>query len=414
MTGDIEEPITDEDRKEIEEIKAKDPLVALVDDIAPHIEGCEDIKLALGLQMFCSSPDTIDGRRIRKDFHVFLIGDPGCAKSALGISAKDLHPHAFYTTSKTSSVAGLTAALVNADSTGDRKALEAGAMVLANGGYMIIDELDKMEKKDMGAFYEALEQQTVSINKAGAKVTLPTQCPVLAIANPKDGRYDPYKSLSAQINIDPAILSRFGLKFYVQDKVNKERDEKVAEKVVRAHWEPGTVRRKHPPHIWRKYVRLNKDIRVKFNIEEVLKHIKEIYVKMRIDAKAERDKNRDASMPTPRQLEDILRMSESVARVYGDPVGKIEYVDVAIKLMKNSMNEGDDEIYAQIKTSERGPIASILEIIQESYNDKGLAERVLVEGEAIRRGIDRAEDIINRLIDRGTVMVPRQGWLQVV
>ena len=287
-------------------------------------------------------------------------------------------------------------------------------MVLANGGYMIIDELDKMEKKDMGAFYEALEQQTVSINKAGAKVTLPTQCPVLAIANPKDGRYDPYKSLSAQINIDPAILSRFGLKFYVQDKVNKERDEKVAEKVVRAHWEPGTVRRKHPPHIWRKYVRLNKDIRVKFNIEEVLKHIKEIYVKMRIDAKAERDKNRDASMPTPRQLEDILRMSESVARVYGDPVGKIEYVDVAIKLMKNSMNEGDDEIYAQIKTSERGPIASILEIIQESYNDKGLAERVLVEGEAIRRGIDRAEDIINRLIDRGTVMVPRQGWLQVV
>jgi replicative DNA helicase Mcm len=186
--------------------------------IAPSIYGYEDVKEALGLQLVSGFEKNLpDGARIRGDIHILLVGDPGIAKSQLLRYMIKISPRGIYTSGKSSTSAGLTATAVK-DELGDgRWTIEAGALVLADKGIAAIDEMDKMNNEDKSALHEAMEQQTISVAKAGVMATLKSRCSLLAAANPKLGRFDKYEPIAPQINLTPALMSRFDLIFVLTD-----------------------------------------------------------------------------------------------------------------------------------------------------------------------------------------------------
>jgi len=187
--------------------------------IAPSIYGYDEVKEALALQLFSGvSKGLPDGTRIRGDIHILLVGDPGIAKSQLLRYISKLSPRGIYTSGKSSTSAGLTATAVK-DELGDgRWTIEAGALVLADKGIACIDEMDKMRSEDRSALHEAMEQQTISVAKAGVMATLKSRCALLAAANPKFGRFDKFEGIAQQINLSPALMSRFDLIFVLTDE----------------------------------------------------------------------------------------------------------------------------------------------------------------------------------------------------
>lgn len=175
-----------------------------------------------------------DGMRLRGDINVLLLGDPGTAKSQLLKFVEKVSPISVYTSGKGSSAAGLTAS-VQRDPVTREFFLEGGAMVLADGGVVCIDEFDKMRDEDRVAIHEAMEQQTISIAKAGITTILNSRTSVLAAANPVFGRYDDMKSPGENIDFQTTILSRFDMIFIVKDEHNEQRDRTIAKHVMNIH-----------------------------------------------------------------------------------------------------------------------------------------------------------------------------------
>merc|ERR1712139_332087 len=201
--------------------------------MAPSICGHDNIKTALALSMFGGKAKDVNGKhRIRGDINVLLLGDPGTAKSQFLKFSEKAAPVAVYTSGKGSSAAGLTAAIVREK---DGFALEGGAMVLADGGIVCIDEFDKMDVNDRVAIHEAMEQQTISIAKAGITTMLNTRCAVLAAANPRFGTYDDLASTSDQMDFETTILSRFDMMFLVKDVRDPDRDYNLAMHMASLH-----------------------------------------------------------------------------------------------------------------------------------------------------------------------------------
>ena len=204
--------------------------------IAPSISGSytHDIKKALTCQLFSGSRKHLpDGMRLRGDINVLLLGDPSMAKSQFLKYVTRVAPVGVYTSGKGSSAAGLTASVVR-DQRGEFY-LEGGAMVLADGGIVAIDEFDKMRPADRVAIHEAMEQQTISVAKAGITTVLNSRSSVLAAANPVFGRYDDMKSASENIDLMTTILSRFDLIFLVRDTRDEELDKMICQHVMGVH-----------------------------------------------------------------------------------------------------------------------------------------------------------------------------------
>ncbi len=310
--------------------------------IAPSIYGNVDIKKATTCLLFGGSKKILpDGMRLRGDINVLLLGDPGTAKSQLLKFVEKCAPISVYTSGKGSSAAGLTAS-VQRDASTREFYLEGGAMVLADGGVVCIDEFDKMRDEDRVAIHEAMEQQTISIAKAGITTILNSRTSVLAAANPVFGRYDDMKTPGENIDFQTTILSRFDMIFIVKDEHDEARDQTLARHVINIHMnradDAAQARGEFDMETMKRYVAYAKARCAPRLSPEASEKLSSHFVDLRKQvAQVERDNNERSSIPiTVRQLEAIIRMSESLAKVQLSPVVEEEHVDEAIRLFKFS------------------------------------------------------------------------------
>ena len=340
--------LTEEDQREILEL-SRDPQVRqkIISSIAPSIFGHEDIKTALALSMFGGNPKDVNGKhRIRGDINVLLLGDPGTAKSQFLKYVEKTAPRAIFTTGQGASAVGLTAS-VHKEPVTREWTLEGGALVLADQGVCLIDEFDKMNDADRTSIHEAMEQQSISIAKAGITASLRARCAVIAAANPIKGRYDPSISFSENVQLTEPILSRFDCICVVKDKVDPIEDERLAEFVVDSH------KRNHPraaemllaseatrshknPNVidqalLRKYITYARQ-NTKPELHDVDQgKIAQVYTELR------RESNSGGVSIAVRHIESLIRMAEASARMHLRNHVRNDDVDLAISVLLKSM-----------------------------------------------------------------------------
>ena len=310
--------------------------------VAPSIYGSEDIKKAVACLLFGGSRKRLpDGLTRRGDVNVLLLGDPGTAKSQLLKFVEKVAPIAVYTSGKGSSAAGLTASVIR-DPITRNFVMEGGAMVLADGGVVCIDEFDKMREDDRVAIHEAMEQQTISIAKAGITTTLNSRCSVMAAANSVFGRWDDTKG-EENIDFMPTILSRFDMIFIVKDEHNEARDTTLAKHVMNVHLNALKTRDSVSEgelslKFLKKYIAFCRS-RCGPRLSEVsAEKLKNRYVLMRGGTReAESQSDKRLAIPiTVRQLEAIIRVSESLAKMRLEPFANEADVDEALRLFQVS------------------------------------------------------------------------------
>ncbi|KAJ9547596.1 hypothetical protein OSB04_020139 [Centaurea solstitialis] len=307
----------------------------LARSLAPEIFGHEDIKKALLLLLVGAPHRKLkDGMKIRGDLHICLMGDPGVAKSQLLKHIINVAPRGVYTTGKGSSGVGLTAA-VQKDPVTNEMVLEGGALVLADMGICAIDEFDKMDESDRTAIHEVMEQQTVSIAKAGITTSLNARTAVLAAANPAWGRYDLRRTPAENINLPPALLSRFDFLWLILDRADMDNDLEMARHVVYVHQNRESPALGFAPleaSVLRAYISAARKLSPSIP-RELEEYIATAYSSMRQE---EAKSNSPHSYTTVRTLLSILRISAALARLrFSDSVGQSD-VDEALRLMQMS------------------------------------------------------------------------------
>jgi len=437
--------ISPEDEKLILEM-SRDPDIYehVTRSIAPSIFGYDDVKEALGLQLVSGFEKHLpDGARIRGDIHILLVGDPGIAKSQLLRYMTKISPRGIYTSGKSSTSAGLTATAVK-DELGDgRWTIEAGALVLADKGIAAVDEMDKMDNEDKSALHEAMEQQTISVAKAGVMATLKSRCSLLAAANPKLGRFDKYEPIAPQINLTPALMSRFDLIFVLTDDPDTKRDSAIAEHILKSNfagelstqvsWNPKisqedidnamtVIKPVIDPELLRKYVAYARKNIFPTLTDEAKEHFLRYYVGLR-------SQGQDSNKPVPvtaRQLEALIRLGEASARLRLSDKVTLEDAKRVVKILESCLRKVgvdpetgflDADIIASGTTkSTRDRTKSVMDIIRDiSKENRGPAPKEDVLDRAEEQGIERAkaEEIIDRMRRDGDVFEPRPGMLKL-
>ncbi len=332
------EEISSEEEKIIRALaKSSDVYQRLIDSFAPHIQGQTIIKEAILLLIVGSTQRALaDGSKIRGDINIFLVGDPGTAKSEMLKFCARIAPRGLYTSGRGSTAAGLTAAVVR-DKTGIMM-LEAGAVVLGDQGLVCIDEFDKMKPEDRSALHEVMEQQSASIAKGGIVATLNARTSILAAANPMYGKYDPFKNITENVNLPTPLLTRFDLIFVVRDIPTRERDEKIARHIIELHTPQGAGSRSLIDiDILTKYLAYAKRSTPDLTKEAESK-ILEYYLKMR-NVEAE-----EMITVTPRQLEGIIRLSTARARLLMKDQVEEEDAERAIFLIESMLQDAGVDV----------------------------------------------------------------------
>ncbi len=414
--------ISEEDEKQILEL-AQDPQIfkKFSDSITPSVWGYDEIKMSLVLQLFGGVLKThADGQKSRGDIHILLVGDPGVAKSVTLTFMANISPKGRYVVGKSASGAGLTATVVR-DEYLRGWSLEAGAMVLANKGLVCIDELEKMDPQDRSAMHEAMEQQTITISKANVQATLRAETSVLAAANPKFGRFDPYQSIAQQIDLPPTLLNRFDIIFTLRDIPDRDKDEKIADHVLHEHQKKGAemiINRE----LFRKYVAYSKQrIRPTLN-EEAVREIKKFYIELRNRPVT----SESALRPIPisaRQLQALIRMSEASAKIRLSntvtkedtqrAIGIIKYYLMQVGYDYESKTFDIDRIAGKFSSSQRNKIIMVRDIIidLESRLGKMIPVEEIENELQDKLSKQEIEEAINKLSISGDVFKPRRGYI---
>ncbi len=414
--------ITEEDESQILELsEEKELFKKLRESIAPGIWGYEEVKEALVLQMFGGVKKTgEDGTDYRGDIHLFLIGDPGVAKSVTLKFISNIAPKGRYIVGKAATGAGITATVVK-DEFLKGWSLEAGAMVLANKGIVCIDEIEKMDATDRSAMHEALEQQTVTISKANVQATLKAETSVLAAGNPKFGRFEPTQSISQQIDLPPALINRFDIIFILRDLPNAKQDDAIASHVLKIHQHKGQ-KSEIERDLFRKYVAYAKQ-KVKPELtDEAFNEIKDYYVKLR-NMQASGD---GQAIPiSARQLQGLVRLSEAHAKTRLSPKVEKKDAQVAIRLMNYYlMHVGYDQetktfdidrISIGTSSSQRNKIILTKETIKKLEEKHGKQVPLNVLREELKDLSDADfEEAIEKLKSKADIFQPRQGFVQLM
>lgn len=370
-------------QEEIDELKrlSETPLIhqRIINSIAPAIYGNKLIKEGISYLIFGGAKKEFHETTIRGEMNLLIIGDPSTAKSQILQWVASTVPRGIYSSGRGATAAGLTAAVIKS---GDKFALEVGALVLADKGIACIDEMDKMRPEDRVAIHEAMEQHTISINKGGINTTLNARMALLGAANPTLGRYDQYRTVTENISLPVTILSRFDLIFVVRDTPD-EHDEYMVDHILGLKRD---IDENLPPldrEMFRKYITYARQINPKLS-DECLEHLKEFYLSIR---KSGVEDGTPIAI-TPRQLESLIRITTAHARIALRETTIIEDAKVAVKIMQSSLEQvgidmetGEmdiDRVMTGVPTSKREKCGMILAIVMEA-KDKGISRSDLYQ-----------------------------------
>jgi replicative DNA helicase Mcm len=438
--------ISEKDEDEIRDL-SQDPQIyrKITHSIAPTIYGSEDVKEAIALQVFGGiAKEMPDGSHLRGDIHVLLIGDPGIAKSQLLRYIVKLSPRAIYTSGQSSTSAGLTATAVKDEFGDGRWTLEAGALVLADKGICAVDEMDKMHKEDRSALHEAMEQQSISVAKAGITATLKSRCALLGAANPKYGRFDDFAPIGDQINMPASLLSRFDLIFIMTDKPDHKKDSAIADHILKAHGIGELmVQHAHSPiagvndeYIRQQLLPVTPDIEPGFFRKYVAYAKRTCYPRLTTEAKdalsAYYMKLRDladTNKPVPvtaRQLEALVRLAEASARIrlsntieQADADRVVNIVDTCLRQVAYDAKTGSfdiDKVTTGISKGRRDLIRTIKEVIRDMADPNGWARVQDVIDTVSQHGFNKDDilQVLEMLRRGGEAMEPKSGNIKLL
>jgi replicative DNA helicase Mcm len=389
----------------------------LIASFAPHIYGHEVIKESILLLIVGSVTKKLaDGSNRRGDINIFLVGDPGTAKSEMLKFAAKIAPRGLYTSGRGTTAAGLTAAVIR-DKSGIMM-LEAGAVVLGDQGLVCIDEFDKIKSEDRSALHEVMEQQTCSVAKGGIVATLNARTSILSAANPKYGKYDPFRNITENVEPLPIpLLTRFDIIHVIRDSADTERDNRIASHILEIHRDiEHAAQSAIEIDLFRKYLAYAKQIEPKLT-PEAIDILRKYYLQMRnVDSEG-------MITATPRQLEGLVRLATARARLLLKDSVDMEDAERAIYLVSQMLetvgidvNTGkvDLGVLHGKPLSETSKLKTFTDVFNGlSGEDKNDVEEKNFIDELVKTGKfteDEAKDFIRKAMQNGQIYERRAGF----